>query len=83
MDYEMYEMCAVKIKSVQSLRDLCITLTSNFKFSQQRNEAVKKKTGYWLNKKEFSFNNTDLPTLYNSFIIPHLEYFVQFWTLLN
>ncbi len=47
MDLEIkkkaHEMCAVKIKSVHSVKDLGVTVTSNIKFSQQCNEAVKKK----------------------------------------
>ncbi len=37
-----YEMCGVQIKSVQSVKDLGVTVSSNLKFSQQCNEAVKK-----------------------------------------
>ncbi len=35
-----YEMRGVKIKSVHSVRDLGVTVTSNLKFSQQCNESV-------------------------------------------
>ncbi len=37
-----YGMCGVKIKSVQSVKDLRVTVSSKLKFSQQCNEAVKK-----------------------------------------
>ncbi len=37
-----YEVCSIKIKSVQSVKDLGVTVSSNLKFSEQCNEAVKK-----------------------------------------
>ncbi len=37
-----YEMRGVNIKSVHSVKDLGITVTSNLKISKQRNEFVKK-----------------------------------------
>ncbi len=37
-----YEMCGVTIKSVQSVKDLGVTVSSNLKCAQQCNEAVKK-----------------------------------------
>ncbi len=36
------EMCGIKIKSVQSVKDLGVTISSNLKFSKQCSEAVKK-----------------------------------------
>ncbi len=35
-----YEMCGVKIKTVHSVKDLGVSVTSNLKFSQQCNESV-------------------------------------------
>ncbi len=50
------EMCGVKIKSVQSVKDLSITVSSNIKISQQCNEAVKKVNRmFGLIKRNFSF----------------------------
>ncbi len=37
-----YELQGINIKSVHSVKDLGVTVTSNFKFSQQFNESVKK-----------------------------------------
>ncbi len=54
-----YEMDGVRIKGVQSVRDLGVTVSSNLKFSQQCNEAVKK-ANRMLNlfKRSFSFKKT-------------------------
>ncbi len=75
-----YEMCGVKIKSVQAVKDLGATVTSNLKFSLQCNEVVKKRTILGLIWRNFSFKNkyVVLP-FYNRFVRPHLEYAVQFW----
>ncbi len=76
-----YEMCGVKIKSVQSVKDLGVTISSNFKFSQQCNETVdigNRMLGSI--KRKFSFKNKDVLPLYNSFVRSHLEYAVQFWS---
>ncbi len=75
-------MCGVKIKSVHSVKDLGVTVASNLKISQQCNASVKKaKRKMGLIKRKFSFKNKDviLP-LSNSFVRPHLEYAVQFWS---
>ncbi len=77
-----YEMCGVKIKSVHSVEDLGVTVASNVKFSQQCNESVKKANKMMgLIKIHFSCKRKDviLP-LCNSFVRPHLEYAVQFWS---
>ncbi len=75
-------MCGIKIKSVHSVKDLGVTVTYNVKFFQQYNESDIKANRMmgWI-KRKFSFRNKDvvLP-LYNSFVRPHLEYAVQFWS---
>ncbi len=73
---------SVKIKSVHSVKDLGVTVTSTLKFSQQCDESVKKANRMMgLLKRNVSFENKDvvLP-LYNSFVRPHLEDAVQFWS---
>ncbi len=62
-----YIMRGVKIKSIQLVRDLDVTVSSNLKFSRQCNEAVKKanrKLG--LLKRNFSFKNKNI--VYTAFI---------------
>ncbi len=42
---------------------------------------LKKQTGWWVWLRNFSFKNKDvLLLLYNSFVRPHLEYAIQFWS---
>ncbi len=47
------EMCGVKIKSVQSVKDLGVTVSTNLKFSKQCNEAVKKSKHVGFHKAKF------------------------------
>ncbi len=63
------EMCGIKIKSVQRVKDLDVTVSSNLKLSQQCNEAVKKANRMLgLIKRSFSFKNKDIVLpLYSSF----------------
>ncbi len=56
-----FEMCGVKIKSVQSVKDFGVTVLSNLKFSHQCNEAVKKENRMLGSiKRNFSFKNKDM-----------------------
>ncbi len=74
-----YEMSSEKLKSVQCVKDLGVTIVSNLKFSQQSKDAAGKANrmlGFI--KRNFSFKNKDI-ILYNSLVIPHLEHAVQFW----
>ncbi len=66
-----YEMNGIKLGSVQCVKDLGVSITSNLKFSQQCKDAASKAN------KNFSFRNKDiiLP-LYISLVRPHLEYAV-------
>ncbi len=75
-------MSDVKIKSVHSVKDLGVTITSNLKFSQQCNASIIKANRMMgLIKRKVSFKNKDVVlSLYNSFIRPHLEYTVKFWS---
>lgn len=77
-----YDMCGVKIKSVDSVKDLGVTISSNLKFSQQCNESVNKANRMiGLIKRNFAFKSKEIVLpLYNSFVRPHLEYAVQFWS---
>ena len=77
-----YELCGTQIESVQSVKDLGVTVESNLKFSKQCKEAAAKANrmlGFI--KRNFTFKNKDiiLP-LYISLVRPHLEYAVQFWS---
>ncbi len=75
-------MRGFKIKSVHPVRDLGVTFASNLKFSQQDNESVNKANKMMgLIKRKFSFRNKDVvQPLCNSYVRPHLEYAVQFWS---
>ncbi len=63
------EMRGIKVKSVHSVKDLRVTVTSNFKFFQQCSESViraNRRVGLIEN---FSLNNKDVvPPLYNRFV---------------
>ena len=77
-----YELCGTQIESVQSVKDLGVTVESNLKFSKQCKEAAAKANrmlGFI--KRNFTFKSKDiiLP-LYISLVRPHLEYAVQFWS---
>ncbi len=70
-----YEMGGEKLESVDRVKYLGVTITSNLKFSQQCKEAADKANrmlGFI--KRNFSFKNKDiiLP-LYNSLVRPHLR----------
>ncbi len=74
-------MNVTKIKSVQCVEDLSVTIASSLKFSQQCKEAAGKANimlGFII--RNFLFKNKDiiLPS-YISLVRPHLEYTVQFW----
>ncbi len=75
-------MSGEKLESVHCVKDLGVTIASNFKFSQQCKEAggiANRMLGFI--KRKFFFKNKDiiLP-LYNILVRPHLEYAVQFWS---
>ncbi len=77
-----YEMGGVKLESVYCVKDLCVTITSNLKFSQHCREAACKANRMlgFINR-NFSFKNKDIIlTMYISLVKPHLEYAVQFWS---
>ncbi len=77
-----YEMNGVKLDSVQSVKDLDVSIASNLKFSQQCKDAASKASRMLgFTNRNFSFKNKAiiLP-LYISLVRPHLEYAVQFWS---
>ncbi len=75
------EMRGDDLNSVHSVKDLGVTVTSNFKFFQQCNESVIRANRIMgLIKINYSLKNKDVVlSLNNSFVRPHLEYAVQFW----
>ncbi len=77
-----YEMNGVKLESVQCVKALGVSITSNLKFSQQCKDVAGKASRMlsFINRK-FSFKNKDiiLP-LYISLIKSYLEYAVKFWS---
>ncbi len=75
-------MNGVKLDSVQCVKDLGVSITSNLKFSQQCKDASGKANRMldFINR-NFSFKNKDIILLlYTSLVRPHLEYAVQFWS---
>ncbi len=75
-------MNAVKLDSVQCVKDLGVSIASNLKFSRQWMEAADKANRMlgFINR-NFSFKNKDItPPLYTSLVRPHLEYAVQVWS---
>ncbi len=59
--YNDYEMCGLKIKSINLVKDLGVTVFFNFKFSQQCNMFVKKTSRMMgLIKIFFSLKNKDV-----------------------
>ena len=77
-----YEMSGIKLQSVESVKDLGVTISSSLKFAQQCKDAVGKANRMlgFINR-NFSFKNKDIIVpLYISLVRPHLEYAVQFWS---
>ncbi len=61
-------MHTITIKSIQSVKDLGVTVMSNLKFSQQCKDSIKKASRIMgLIKRNFSLRNKDALSLYNSF----------------
>ncbi len=71
-----------EIKSVHSVKDIGVSVTSNLKSSQQCNESViKANRMIGLIKRNLSFMNKDVElNLCNSSVRPHLECAVQSWS---
>ncbi len=65
-----YEICGVKIKSVQSVKDIGVAVSCKLKFPQQCNEAAKKANRrLCLINRNYSFKNKDIVLpLSNSFV---------------
>ncbi len=75
-------MGGVKLESIQCIKDLGVTITSNLKFSQHCKEAACKANRMlgFINI-NFSFKNKYIILLmYISLVRPQLEYVVQFWS---
>ncbi len=76
-----YEIRGVKLNSIQSVNDLGVKITLNLKFSQQCIDVANKASrmlGFI--RRNFLFKNINkvILRLYNSLVIPRLEYAVQF-----
>ncbi len=74
-----YEMCSVKLKSVQCAKDLGGKIASNLKYSQKAmTQRIKRSTvGFII--RNFSLKNKDVTVpLHNSLLRSHLEYAAQF-----
>ncbi len=77
----VYEMCGVKLKSVECAKDPLVFVPLNLKFSQQcKVSANKANRLLGFIKRNFSYKHKDvILTLCNSPVRPHLEYAVQLW----
>ncbi len=76
-----HEMNGTKLESVQSVKDLGVTIASRLKFSQQcKNAAGKANRMLGFINRNFPFKNkyVILP-VYTSLVRPHLEYAEWFW----
>ncbi len=72
-------MSGEKLKSVHCVKDLGITIASNFKFSQQCKDAAGKANRILALISCLSFKDNDIiSALYTSLARPHLEYAVQY-----
>ena len=80
-----YEMNGVKLDSVQSVKDLGVSIVSNLKFSQQSKDAAGKANRMlgFINRNFYFKNKDTILPLYISLVRPHLEYAVQFWSPLH
>ncbi len=75
-------MSGAKLKSVQCVKDLGVTIASNLKFSLHCEEAACKASVMlgFINR-NFSFKNKGIILLmYITLFRPHLEYAVKFWS---
>ncbi len=74
-----YEMNGTKLKSVQCVNDLGVTVASSLKFSQQRKDAASKANRIlgFINRNSSSKTKDLILPLSTSLVRPHLEYAVQ------
>ncbi len=77
-----YEVCGVKLKSVQCAKDLGVKIASNLKFSQQGNGAGNKANSVvgCIDRKNSDKDKDVMLPLFNTLVTPHLEYAVLFWS---
>jgi hypothetical protein len=77
-----YSMSGSPLKKCTDMKDLGVTMTNNLKPSKHCLEAVKI-ANLWLGliARNIEFKSKKvIIMLYNSFVRPHLEYAVQFWS---
>jgi hypothetical protein len=77
-----YSMSGSSLKKCTDMKDLGVTMTNNLKSSKHCLEAVKI-ANFWLGliARNIEFKSKKvIIMLYNSFVRPHLEYAVQFWS---
>ncbi len=78
-------MNGTKLETVQSVKDLDVSVASSLKFSQQCKDAAGKANrmlGFINRNISFKTKDVILP-LYTSLVRPNLEYAVQFWAPLE
>ncbi len=77
-----YEICCMKLKSVQCVKDFGATIASNLKFSHHcKVTAGKINRLLGFINRNFSFKNNDIILLlYINLVTPHLEHGVEFWS---
>ncbi len=74
-------MNGTKLESVQCVKDLGVKIVSSLKLSQQYKDTAGKanRTLSFINRNVL-FKNKGVILLCFSFVRPHLEYAVQFWS---
>ncbi len=77
-----YKMGDIQLKTIVSQKDLGIVISSDLKISKHCIE-LEKKCNHLLGyiKCEFQYRNKKIVvTLYNSLVLPHLQYCIQLWS---
>ncbi len=72
----------IQLETINTEKDLCIVISSDLKTTKHCIEVEKKCNcllGYI--KHQFQYRNKKIVlTLYNSLVLPHLQYCIQFWS---
>ncbi len=80
---KFYEMSCIKTESLQCVKDLCVTIALNHKFSQQCKDAEGKTNRMlgFMNRNYFFRNGDIILPLYITLARLHLEYGVEIWKI--